>query len=96
MVLERVLPKVPEFASRTIQGKIDLSVRVAVDPSGSVSDVTLETHGKSRYFSNLALEAARGWKFRPPLDGDQPIASNWTLRFQFRRDGVEVSPVEEP
>jgi TonB family protein len=89
------MPEVPEFASRTIQGKVDLRVQLAVDPSGTVADATLESRGKSRYFSNLALQAARNWKFKPPQVDGQPIASKWTLRFLFRQSGIDVSTVEE-
>jgi TonB family protein len=94
-VAQRVLPDVPAKASRTIQGKVDVSVRVTVDASGAVTNAAFQSAGPSRYFSNLALEASRSWKFKPAQTGGQPTTSKWLLKFQFRQSGVEVAPVEE-
>jgi protein TonB len=91
-VLERVEPDVSPSARHTIQGKIKVAVRVAVDPSGKVSDATLTSAGPSRYFANKALQAAQRWKFKPAEVGGQPAASLWLLRFQFGQSGTEVFP----
>jgi TonB family protein len=91
-VLQQVLPRVSPSARDTIEGKIKVRVRVEVDPSGNVTEATLESPGPSKYFARLALEAARGWKFTPPLVRGQAAASQWTLRFGFRRTDTEVVP----
>ncbi|HEY7680860.1 MAG TPA: TonB family protein [Terriglobia bacterium] len=91
-VMDQVLPTVPRSASNTIRGTIRVDVRVGVDPSGDVSAATLELAGPSRYFANLALQAARRWKFRPAqLDG-RSVSSEWLLRFSFTREATRVSP----
>lgn len=93
-VAERVMPEVPEKARVTIQGKIDVSVRAAVGPGGDVSDASFQSPGPSKYFANLALQAARNWKFKPAQADGQAVSSVWLLRFQFRQTGTEVVPVE--
>jgi len=92
-VENQVLPDVPQRARDTIQGVVRVTVRVAVDPSGSVTGATLDSAGPSKYFAGLALEAARRWKFRPKQVDGQNVASAWLLRFQFERTGTKVLPV---
>jgi TonB family protein len=93
-IAERVLPRVPPSARQTIQGKIKVIVRVQVDPSGGVSSARLDSPGPSKYFANLALQAARRWRFKPAQVDGHAIASVWILRFRFGRTATEVSPVE--
>jgi TonB family protein len=93
-VLQQVLPEVPRSARNTIQGKIKVSVRVAVDPSGNVSATRLVSPGPSQYFAKLAMKAARSWKFTPPQTGGQNVASEWILRFQFGRTLIHAIPVQ--
>jgi TonB family protein len=93
-VEKQVLPDVPQSARNTIQGTIKVTVRVAVDPSGSVTGATLDFPGPSKYFANLALQAARRWKFRPRKIDGQNIATEWILRFQFERTATRVFPVQ--
>jgi len=87
-VVEQVLPDVPRGAKSTIRGTIRVDVRVAVDPSGKISDAGLLSRGSSRYFSNLALEASRKWKFTPE---DTTSARSRTIRFEFRQNGTKAS-----
>ena len=93
-VADRVLPDVPQSASMTIRGTIQVRVRVTVDPSGNVSNATFDSPGPSKYFANLALQAARGWRFKPAQVDGQAVTSVWILRFQFRNTGTEVIPIE--
>ena len=93
-VTERVLPDVPRNASQTIHGKVKVTIRVAIDPGGNVSNATFESPGPSKYFANLALEAARRWKFKPAQVDSQAVSSVWMLRFQFGQTTTEVTPVE--
>lgn len=89
-VAERTMPVVASFARATIHGTVSVAVRVHVDANGQVTDAALTSAGPSKYFARVALEAARGWKFKPAA-----VASAWTLHFKFRRDGDEASAVEE-
>ena len=88
-VVQRVMPEVSPGARRSIQGKIKVRVRVDVDASGNVTGAGLESGGPSKYFSRVALEAARGWKFAPAPAGSGP--REWKLQFGFSRGGVDAS-----
>jgi TonB family protein len=90
-VVRRVMPEVSPSARRTIQGKIKVRVKVKVDAAGNVAEAALESAGPSKYFSRIALEAARGWKFSPAETGEQPVAREWKLQFAFSRARTEVS-----
>ena len=93
-VLQQVLPPVSPSARKTIEGKIRVVARVEVDPSGNVTDAKLLSAGPSKYFARLTLEAARGWKFTPAQVRGQAVASQWNLRFGFRRSDTEVVPTQ--
>ena len=93
-VLEQVLPDVPPSASDTITGTIRVRVRVAVDAAGNVSEATLDSRGPSKYFANLALRAARRWRFKPAQENGQDVASEWMLNFGFKNTSNTVSPRE--
>jgi TonB family protein len=86
-VVERFVPEVPEQILRTIRGKVKVSVEVAIDPFGAVTEAKLGSPSGGRYFDRLALDAARRWKFKPASD----VASTRLVRFEFRRDGCEAS-----
>jgi TonB family protein len=92
-VLQEVLPDVPQKARDTIRGTVRVSVRVAIDPSGSVVGVTLDSPGPSKYFANLALQAARRWEFRPAEVDGRNVSSEWILRFEFERTATKAFPV---
>jgi TonB family protein len=93
-VIHRVLPKISPGARNTIQGKIRVTVRVAVDASGNVTRASLDSAGPSKYFARVAREAAQDWKFTPAKANGQSVASEWILPFLFARTGTEVSPLQ--
>jgi TonB family protein len=93
-VVERVQPDVPERAMRTIRGKIEVTARLHVDASGSVTSATLERRGSSRYFATRALDAVRKWRFKAPAPDGHAVPSEWTVKFEFRRDGIVATPTE--
>ncbi|MBZ5578369.1 MAG: TonB family protein [Acidobacteriia bacterium] len=86
-IIHQVLPDVPGKARSTIQGKVKIQLEVQVDAAGNVVEAKADPAGRSRYFEQLAVQAARGWKFVP--DG-RDAARKWRLRFEFRRSGTEV------
>ncbi len=92
-VVHQVMPDVPDKARETIQGTVRVSVKVQVDSSGSVTDASVDSPGPSKYFANLALGAARGWKFTPASAGGDNTSSEWILRFQFTQDGTKATAV---
>jgi TonB family protein len=71
-----------------------VSIRVTVDPSGNVSNATFDSPGASKYFANLALQAAQHWKFKPAQVDGQAVSSVWILQFKFTQTATEVTPVE--
>jgi TonB family protein len=85
-VVNKVLPDVPRRALNTINGKVRVKVRVRVDRDGKVVGSQFAAAGPSRYFANLAMDAARQWTFTP-ADSD---ARAWNLQFEFRRSGAEA------
>ena len=91
-ILQQVLPDVSKSARNTIQGTVKVSVWVTVDPSGNVARATFQSAGPSKYFARKAMEAAQRWKFAPPEGRQAP--STWILRFQFRRSGTTVVPLQ--
>jgi TonB family protein len=94
-VLQQVMPDVSRSALGTIErGRLKVSVQVEVDSSGNVSQAKLVSAGPSNYFASRSLAAARRWRFTPPQVNGQAVASEWVLRFQFRRTAAEVFPAE--
>jgi len=85
-VVQRVMPQVSPSARRTIQGTIKVRVKVKVDAAGNVAKATPESAGPSKYFSRVAMEAARDWKFSPAEAG-----AEWKLQFAFNRARTEAS-----
>jgi TonB family protein len=88
-IVRQVLPEISQQARRTVHGKATVVVRVAVDPTGKVTDATVEREASS-YFGNLTLEAARQWQFAP---ADNSGPRNWTLRFDITRSATRVTPM---
>jgi len=91
-VADQVLPKVSQRSLDTITGKVRVTVKLAVEPNGKVSNAAVQSAGPSDYFAKLALEASRHWKFDPPQAGGAPVPSQWLLRYAFGKGGVEVHP----
>ena len=92
-VVQQVLPEVSPKARDTIQGTVRVRVKVRADASGRVVVATLDSPGPSRYFAEVALEAARGWKFSPAEFDGRVVSSDWILRFEFARTATTVFPV---
>ena len=92
-VLQQVMPDVPQKARDTIRGTVRVGVKVAVDPSGNVAGATLDSPGPSKYFANLALQAAQRWKFAPARVDGRPAASEWILRFEFTNTATKAVPL---
>jgi TonB family protein len=89
-IVQRVMPQVSPTARGTIEGTVRVRVKVEVDAVGNVAKADLESAGPSKYFSRLALEAARSWKFSPAQAGE-PGDREWTLHFAFSRMKTDVS-----
>jgi len=96
-VVHQVVPDVSRSARNTIQGRIRVTLKASVDSSGNVVATKFMTRGASKYFARLAQQSAQRWTFLPPQAGGRPVASQWTLRFEFSRaatnaHSTQVSP----
>jgi len=76
-----VIPDVSQKARSTIRGTVRINVRVQLNPDGSVSSAALDSGASSQFFANLALMAARDWRFAP--SGNTSVL----LRFDFTNSG---------
>ena len=86
-ITRRVIPDVAADARGTITGTVHVAVRVKVGPDGDVTDTDLVALGPSRYFDNLATQAAGQWKF-----AKAPHPSTWELQFNFSKKETTVVP----
>ncbi len=86
-VLQPVVPDVTPKARATIHGKVPIVVRVQAGADGVVTGAAIESGGSVKYFADLALKAARQWKFVPGADGRV-----WMLRFEYTRDAQHPVP----
>jgi TonB family protein len=93
-VLDQILPEAPQKALDTIRGVVRVAVRVHVDPTGNVSEATLDSPGPSQYFADLALKAARKWQFNSPDVGGHSVPSEWLIRFHFTPAGPKAIPTQ--
>jgi TonB family protein len=93
-VLEQVLPDASAKALATIHGVVRVSVRAHVDPTGNVTEATLDSPGPSKYFADLALKAARRWEFTSPEVGGHSVPSEWVIRFHFTPSGPKAIPTQ--
>lgn len=89
-VLDQILPEVSQKARDTIRGKVLVTVRAHVDPSGTVSSADLES-SSSKFFGDLAVQAARRWQFQSPEADGQSLPSEWLLRFEFWPDDTKAT-----
>jgi serine/threonine protein kinase len=82
------LPDVPAKAQRTVQGSFRVEVGVILGSDGRVKEADLKSRGPSRYFANLALEAARRSRFPAGEDGRRRV-----IEYEFTRRGARVTSV---
>jgi TonB family protein len=93
-VTHKVLPDVGQRSLNTIRGKVRVSVKVNIDPSGKVTGASFEAPGPSKYFADAAIRAAKNWTFAPAKANGENVPSQWLLRFEFSPSGPEVSSAE--
>jgi TonB family protein len=93
-VLDQILPDASAKALATIHGVVRVGVRVHVDPTGNVANAELDSPGPSKYFADLALQAARRWQFASPEVGGHSVPSEWLIRFHFTPRGPKAIPTQ--
>jgi hypothetical protein len=85
-VVRQALPEIPAKARRTIRGKATVLVKVVANENGEVTDAVAEP-GSSRYFSHLATDAARKWRFASSGDASR----KYLVRFEITRGETKTS-----
>ena len=93
-VLDQILPEVPQKAQATIRGTVLTSIKLHVDAAGNVTGAELFSSGPSKYFADLALNAARRWDFAPAKRDGHNVASDWLVRFEFTQTATRVFPTQ--
>jgi TonB family protein len=93
-VLEQVLPQAPAKALSSIHGTVRVVVGVQVDAAGNVSSSRLDSAGPSKYFADLAQQAAEQWQFSSPVSDGRSLPSQWAIRFEFSGSGVVAIPTQ--
>jgi outer membrane biosynthesis protein TonB len=91
-ILHREMPNVSQGALNTIHGTVRVSIRLEVNSSGEVERARFLSHGPSNYFAERAMRAAKLWRFRPQDSMAENAASQWVLRFHYRKSGTNVIP----
>jgi len=87
--ITQVLPKIPQAALDTINGRVRINVRVRVDGAGNVKGAVLEPPPASKYFTDRVMEAAIDWRF--PIGN---TSQDWLLHFELSRDQTRVYPAK--
>jgi len=87
-VVQQVLPEVPAAARGTINGKFTVGIRIKANAGGDVVSAAVDSRGPSWYFADLALDAAKKWKFAP---GSADAPREWIIQFQFQRAATKTS-----
>jgi TonB family protein len=93
-VASRVLPSVSKYAISSMQRPVEVVVRVSVNRSGNVSSAEYVSPGPGNYFAKVSQQAAKSWRFKPPIQGGEPAQSVWMLQFYFSRTEIKASAVE--
>lgn len=93
-ILAQVLPAPSQKAQATIHGKVRVGVKVHVDTAGNVSGAEFASPGPSKYFADLALQAARRWDFAPAKIDGHAVPSEWLIVFHFTPAGPKVFPTQ--
>jgi hypothetical protein len=83
-----VIPDVPQSVLQSIQGHINIGVRVIVEQDGSVFAALEDRTSASKHLQRLAIEAAKQWTFPP---ADTPSRRVMQIRFDFGRNGTMAS-----
>ncbi len=93
-IASRVMPSVSRYAISSMQRPVEVVVRVAVDRSGKVASAEYVSPGPGNYFARVSQEAAKSWRFKPPLRVGEPEESVWMLQFYFSRAEIKASAVQ--
>ena len=84
--LRNPAPAYPHAARRVGQ-QGTATVRVLVTAEGLPARVNLEKSSGSTHLDNAAVEAVKGWRFKPALRGTEPVEGEVLVPIVFRLEG---------
>lgn len=79
----------PQYPREALTQGLEGWVRVefTIEPDGSVSDArVVDAHPRRGIFDREALRAIQRWRFRPKVEGGEPIASRAGYTIEFKMD----------
>jgi hypothetical protein len=88
VALHEAIPEVPQSVLQSIRGRVSVSVRVMVEPDGSVFAALEDRSNANKRLQRLAIDAAKEWIF-PPVDAQGRRLMQ--IRFDFGSDGTTAS-----
>ena len=79
------MPRIPATVPKpNIYSPITVEVQISIDKTGKVVKATpVPKKGANPVLVLAAVDAARRWTFQPARIGDQPLASEMTIGFNF-------------
>lgn len=89
-IVKRVMPNVAPGAMQSMRRPLQVDVRVSVNKNGAVSSAECMTQGPGNYFARISQQAARSWRFKPPVTNGEARDSEWMLLFQYTRGRTDV------
>ncbi len=92
--LKQAAPTPPPSLRGELSEDVVVAVRVSIDTDGYVSRADLTGADVDSRLAELALNAARQWRFQPAHVDAKPTASKMLLRFRFR--ATPAVPKEGP
>jgi Gram-negative bacterial TonB protein C-terminal len=86
VAINKVMPEFPSALRAFVFKPVTVEIRVTIDKDGKVVKAEpIPQKDANRLMVDAAAYAAQLWKFRPALNGDQPVTSETVLQFIFKR-----------
>jgi len=92
-VLVEVPIEVPPNVKKTIMGDVLITMNVDVDEKGHVTNAELvgKINKNIEKLKTAALEAIKRYQFEPARQGDQPVASQTTVKMHFEGEVIRTN-----
>jgi hypothetical protein len=78
---------VPRSVADMIVENVEIAIRLKLDATGRI--VHAEPIPQNRpipgFLANVAVSAAKLWKFKPALDGGREVAADYVVVFRFNK-----------
>ncbi len=78
----------PEYPSDALQAHEEGEVRlqISIDPLGNVEDVRIAHSSGANSLDRAAMDAARGWRYRPARRAGEAVSGALEVPVQFSLD----------